>query len=107
MSDELIRESRLQGAKMSLNIKNQQTYELVKELAVLKGLSLTTAVTIAVRNEIDREKAARDAGSQPGKKSRSELLMEFSKQCAPLFKDGRTGNELINALYDEETGLPK
>ena len=91
---------------MSLNIKNDQTYELVKELAVMKGLSLTSAVTIAVQNEIDREKAARDANSQPRKKSRSELLKEFSKQCAPLFKDGRTGNGLISELYDEN-GLPK
>ena len=92
---------------MNLNIKNHQTYELVKELAVMKGLSLTSAVTVAVQNEIDREKAARDANHLPKKKSRFDLLMEFSEQCAPLFKDGRTGNELINELYDEETGLPK
>lgn len=92
---------------MNLNIKNHQTYELVKKLAVMKGLSLTSAVTVAVQNEIDREQVAREASGQPPKKSRSELLKEFSEQCAPLFKDGRTGNELINALYDEETGLPK
>lgn len=91
---------------MNLNIKNHQTYELVKELAVMKGLSLTSAVTIAVQNELDREKALRDATSRPVK-SRFDLLAEFSKQTAPLFKDGRTGNELINDLYDEKTGLPK
>jgi hypothetical protein len=45
---------------MNLNIKNHQTYELVKELAVMKDLSLTSAVTVAVRNEIDREKAERE-----------------------------------------------
>jgi hypothetical protein len=92
---------------MNLNIKNHQTYELVKELAVMKGLSLTSAVTIAVQNEIEREKALRDATNQPAKKSRFDLLAEFSEQTAPLFKDGRTGNELINDLYDDETGLPK
>lgn len=92
---------------MNLNIKNHQTYELVKELAIMKGLSLTSAVTVAVQNEIDREKAARDPNGQPQKKTRFDLLTEFSEQCAPLFTDGRTGNDLINDLYDEETGLPK
>jgi len=92
---------------MNLNIKNHQTYELVKELAVMKGLSMTSAVTIAVQNELSREKAARDATSRPEKKSRFQLLSDFSEQTAPLFTSGRTGNELINDLYDEETGLPK
>jgi hypothetical protein len=92
---------------MNLNIKNHRTYELVKELAIMKDLSLTSAVTVAVQNEIDREKAARDANGQHPKKSRFDLLMEFSEQCAPLFTDGRTANELINDLYDAETGLPK
>jgi hypothetical protein len=36
-----------------------------------------------------------------------EALREFAELCAPLFNDGRTGNEMINDLYDEETGLPK
>jgi hypothetical protein len=92
---------------MNLNIKNHQTYELVKELAMLKGVNLTSAVTLAVRNEIDREKAVRDAESYPRKKSRFELLSEFAHDCAPLFKDGRSGNELIEDLYDEKTGLPR
>jgi len=92
---------------MNLNIKNHRTYELVKELAVMKSLTLTSAVTVAVQNEIDREKAAREANSQPARKSRFDLLAEFSEQTAPLFKDGRTGNELINDLYDANTGLPK
>jgi hypothetical protein len=43
----------------------------------------------------------------PKRKSRSEVLRRFSEEFAPLFKDGRSGNELINDLYDEETGLPK
>jgi len=92
---------------MNLNIKNHRTYELVKELAVMKSLSLTSAVTVAVQNEIEREKAAREANNQPARKSRFDLLAEFSEQTAPLFMDGRTGNELINDLYDANTGLPK
>jgi hypothetical protein len=92
---------------VSLNIKNPETDGLIRELAALKGVNLTTAVTLAVRNEVEREKSIQDAHSQTQKKSRFESLSEFSENCAPLFKDGRSGNDLINALYDEETGLPK
>jgi hypothetical protein len=90
----------------SLNIKNAETTRMVKELAALKGVSLVAAVSEAVHEKLEREKAEQEAAINPRRK-RSELLMEFAKQCAPLFKDGRSGNELINDLYDEETGLPK
>jgi hypothetical protein len=60
-----------------------------------------------VQNDLDRGNAPHSVPSQPTTKSRFELLEEFSGQTAPLFKDGRTGNELIIDLYDEETGLPK
>jgi len=90
---------------MSLNIKNPETDGLIRELAGLKGVSLTTAVTIAVRSEIEREIALRDGNAM--KRSRMQLLKEYSEQTAPLFLDGRSGNDLINDLYDETTGLPK
>ena len=44
---------------MSLNIKNAETHQLVRELAELTGETQTTAVTIAVR---DRLRAEPDAG---------------------------------------------
>jgi len=91
------------GRGTSLNIKNAETTRLVQELAALKGVSLVVAVTEAVREDLARE---RDAANVK-KKSRYELLMEFAEECAPLFTDGRTANELINELYDDETGLPK
>ena len=94
------------GPGGSLNIKNAETTRMVRELAALEGVSLVAAVTVAVKEKLEREKAEREAAAKP-KKSRSELLMEFAKECAPLFKDGRSGNELINDLYDDETGLPK
>jgi antitoxin VapB len=91
---------------MSLNIKNPETDGLIRELARLKGVSLTTAITIAVKNEVERERALRHA-TDPQKKSRMEWLDEYSKTMAPLFRDGCSGNDLINELYEEETGLPK
>ncbi len=90
---------------MSLNIKNEETTRMVRELAALKGVSLVVAVSEAVREKLEKEKAEREGVAK--KKSRYELLMEFAHECAPLFKDGRSGNDLINDLYDDVTGLPK
>lgn len=92
---------------MSLNIKDHETDVMIRELAALHGDSLTATVKSAVREKLEKDKAELDAAKQPGKKSRYELLMEFADMAAPLFTDGRTSKELIDELYDEETGLPK
>jgi hypothetical protein len=94
------------GRGASLNIKNTETARMVRELAALEGVSLVVAVTEAVREKLEKEKAEREAVAKT-KKGRYELLMEFAKECGPLFKDGRSGNDLINDLYDDMTGLPK
>ena len=39
---------------MSMNIKNEEAYHLTKQLSELTGESLTTAVTEAVRERLDR-----------------------------------------------------
>jgi antitoxin VapB len=86
---------------MALNIKNEETHRLARELARRNGETVTLAVTIALKERLERQE-------EPAKrKSRMEALTRFSEYCAPFFKDGPSGNELINALYDEETGLPK
>ena len=41
---------------MSLNIKNPEAHRLAQELARLRGISLTAAVTEAVREKSWREK---------------------------------------------------
>ena len=43
-----------------LNIKSEDAYRLAAELAELTGESLTTAVTTALRQRLERELAARD-----------------------------------------------
>ena len=91
---------------MAINIKNLEVETHIRELAALRGVSLVTAVTEAVQEKLEKEKAEREALGNT-KKSRYELLMEFAKECAPLFKEGRSGNDLINDLYDDVTGLPK
>jgi antitoxin VapB len=89
---------------MAMNIKNPETTELIRELADLKGVNLTTAVTQAVREELAREKAARHRN---GKKGLAAWLEQLTRETAPLMNDGRTSKELTDELYDEKTGLPR
>jgi hypothetical protein len=37
----------------------------------------------------------------------AEWLMEIGRITGPLMDDGRTSKELMDELYDDETGLPK
>ena len=90
---------------MSLNIKNRVTDELIRKLAALKGVSLTYAVQLAVQKEIEREKAERQS-SEP-KEGLAAWLMKISRETAPMMNDGRTSKEVMDALYDDRTGLPK
>jgi hypothetical protein len=85
---------------MALNIKNEETARMVRELAALKGVSLVVAVTEATREALEREKNSR-------RESRMEWLDRITKQTAAIMNDGRTSKELMDELYDEQTGLPK
>jgi hypothetical protein len=48
------RMARVEGDQMGLNIKNEETQRLVRELAMLTGENMTTAVTQAVRERLER-----------------------------------------------------
>jgi antitoxin VapB len=88
---------------MGLNIKNEQTHRLVRELAALRGVSLVTAVTEAVQEKLEREKAQHNSG----KMGLASWLLEIGRETAPLMNDGRTSKQMFDDLYDDETGLPK
>jgi antitoxin VapB len=54
------------GTMTSLRIKSEETHRLVKELAKLTGESLTTAVTVALRERLaNLEKENRPAHAKP------------------------------------------
>ena len=86
---------------MAINIKNLEVETHIRELAALRGVSLVTAVTEAVEREIEREKQ-----SQRRKKLFADWLMEISRETGPMMTDGKTSKELLDELYDPETGLP-
>jgi hypothetical protein len=37
----------------------------------------------------------------------ADRLVEIGRETAPLMNDDRTSKELMDELYDDETGLPK
>jgi antitoxin VapB len=85
---------------MTLSLKNDETEQLVRKLAEMADESLTTAVTIAVKERIERlEKSDK-------RKSRLEWLINLSNYTAPLLKDLPPSTEIGDLLYDKETGLP-
>ncbi|MGI8613297.1 MAG: type II toxin-antitoxin system VapB family antitoxin [Nocardioidaceae bacterium] len=84
---------------MALNIKNEQAQRLSRELAELTGESLTTAVTVALRERLERVRK-----DQLSVEERVQLILELGRQIAESW---RPGAMTVEDLYDDETGLPK
>ena len=84
---------------MSLNIKNDEANRLAHELAALTGESLTTAVTVAVRERLDRLQRSKH-------EPLSERLLQIGKDCAAHLKEPFRTADHGDLLYDEK-GLPK
>ena len=86
---------------MALSLKNLETERLARELASRTGESLTTAVTLAIKERLERQTRAQEA------ENRMEWLERITQKTAAIMNDGRTTKELFDELYDPETGLPK
>ena len=84
---------------MGLNIKNEEATSLIHELAGLTGESLTTAVTIAVRERLERVQQ-----QEPG--DLAKRLLQNGKLCASHLKEPFRTIDHGELLYDEK-GLPK
>jgi antitoxin VapB len=83
---------------MTLSIKDPEADRLARELAASTGESLTTAVSTALRERLER---VRGAGRKDGL---VEELTAIAIRCAALpVLDDRSANEILG--YDE-VGLP-
>lgn len=85
--------------QMGLNLKNNETHQLAKELSALTGESMTAAVTVAVRERLERIRAAR-------RSSLADRLLAIGKDCAPRIKEPFRSIEHGDLLYDD-LGLPR
>jgi antitoxin VapB len=81
-----------------LNIKSEDGYRLAVELSALTGESLTTAVTEALRERLEREQHARDRAQK-----HARLAALAGEIRASLRHTGPAADDI---LYDP-TGLPR
>ena len=83
---------------MSLNIKNERTHALVRELATLRGVSQTEAVEDAVRAHLHAFQAEHDV------QARHERVLAIAREMSVILRE--SGGPLsTDGLYDE-LGLP-
>lgn len=87
---------------MSLNIKNEETHRLVRELAELTGESQTEAVTAAVR-----ERLARVRNTEEERQARIEAVMAIARDVSERLGPEWREMDVEAYLYDPETGLPR
>ena len=85
---------------MGLNIKNEETCALARELADLTGETMTGAITAALSERLEREKRERD------KEALLRDVRAIAERCAARMGPGPSAVEHGNFLYDEH-GLPK
>ena len=85
---------------MSLNIKNDEICRLADELARLTGETMTGAITVALRERLEREKHERSV------EARVQEMRAIAERCAKLMGPGPSAVEHGDVLYDER-GLPK
>ena len=79
---------------MGLNIKNEETHQLVRELSERTGETMTTAVTTAVRERLERVR--REQGQ-----SLADRLLAIGKDCAARLKEPFRSADHADLLYDE------
>ena len=84
---------------MGLNIKNAKTVRLAKRLARLTGESISSAVTTALRERLDRMECQRGEGL-------ADRLVAIGKDCAARLKDPYRTLDHGDLLYDE-SGRPR
>ena len=79
-----------------LNIKNPEAYRLVKALADATGESMTEAVTVAVRERLERIERDFQVGE----------ILEMAREIRDRLPPGYLDQDFDDLLYDKD-GLPK
>ncbi|MGH9405962.1 MAG: type II toxin-antitoxin system VapB family antitoxin [Terriglobia bacterium] len=84
---------------MALNIKNEQTQKLARELAKLTGQTMTEAITEAVRDRLEQVKGERGSGL-------ADRLVRIGNDCAQHLREPFRSADHGALLYDDQ-GLPR
>ena len=86
---------------MSINIKNEETARLARDLANATGESITQAVTTALRERLDRVSLRGQAQVLDRVKEMRRISKDASARWVEPFRNAEHGD----LLYDE-SGLP-
>jgi len=84
---------------MAINIKNEATERLARRLAKLTGESISTAVTRAVHERLERVQAEEGIGL-------ADRLLRIGQDCAAHLPESVRSVDHGELLYNEK-GLPK
>jgi antitoxin VapB len=79
---------------MALNIKNEETHQLARELARRTGETMTAAVTTAVRERLERVRREQS-------ESLANELLAIGKDCAARLKEPFRSADHADLLYGE------
>jgi antitoxin VapB len=85
---------------MGLNIKNAEAHRLIRELAEVTGESMTTAVTVAVRDRLARVRQEEPGGGM------AERLREIGTDMQARLPAGFATGDPTDVLYDRD-GIPR
>ena len=89
---------RVERCIMSLNIKSEQTHQLVRELAELTGQTQTDAVNSAVQEKLAALHQRERGGT-------AERMLALGQEMSGLLQEPYKSTEHGELLYDEK-GLP-
>ncbi len=87
---------------MSLNIKNPEAERLARQLAAATGESVTRAVTVAVRERLDRLQQRDEHAAA----ARAARIREIARDAATRWVEPYRSADHGDLFYDE-AGLPR
>ncbi len=91
---------------MALRIRNEETCRLAAELAELTGETKTGAITVALRERLERELDEREAHARKPREVGKQVAATLPESGAPLAEGEELSITHGDYLYDEH-GLPK
>lgn len=87
---------------MSLNIKNDEAVRLAHELAAATGETVTTAVTVAVRERLERVQRVDESVAR----ARAVRMLEIRDDSGARWREPYLSGDHGEMLYDDR-GLPR
>lgn len=90
---------------MALNIKDPETEKVVRQLAHRRGLSLTEAVRMAVRSELDKDELSEEEKARRIAEGRRWLDELYKKYDITPTERSMTKEEMDEIVGYDENGM--